>query len=95
MQRAEYEHTKTKFLLKMPWQFLGNNFPQDDVDTFFVTFTQVFPSKALSQSPGNNLPQDNADSISFITVTVSVFPIPSQGVDQVPSSTLLGGNLLT
>jgi len=32
--RAEYKHTKTKFLLlKIPWQLLGNNFPQDGMDT--------------------------------------------------------------
>ena len=32
--RAEYEHKKTKFLfLKIPWQLLGNNFPQDGLDT--------------------------------------------------------------
>ena len=32
--RAEYKHTKTKFLLvTIPWQLLGNNFPQDSVDT--------------------------------------------------------------
>ena len=32
--RADYEHTKTKFLLlKCPWQLLHNNFPQDGVGT--------------------------------------------------------------
>ena len=32
--RAEYEHTETKFLLlKIPWQLLGHNFPQDGMDT--------------------------------------------------------------
>ena len=31
--RVEYEHTRTNFLLlKIPWQLLGNNFPQDGVD---------------------------------------------------------------
>ena len=32
--RAEHEHKKTKFfLLKIPWQLHGNNFPQDGMDT--------------------------------------------------------------
>ena len=30
----EYEHTKIKLLLlKISWKILGNNFPQDEVDT--------------------------------------------------------------
>ena len=44
--RAEYKHTKTKFLfLTISGRLLGNNFPQDDIDTPPKWHSQIsFPS---------------------------------------------------
>ena len=45
--RAEYKHTRTKFLLlKIPWRLLGNNFPQEA-----WTPPPEWPSQISFQSP--------------------------------------------
>ena len=79
-------------VLKIPWQSLGNDFPQDGVDT---------PPKWPSQIPFLNpstlldLCTEQSPPAYSRLLWVPAPSSPSQGCDQAPSSTLLGGFLLT
>ena len=57
---------------------------------------QVSSKSPLTTDRLTNLTQDRADTTStasFVTFMVCASPTPSQGVDQVPSSTPQGGKL--